>query len=119
MIEHLSHPANVIAPQHNQIFTVNLYTSGYHALLNIEPCSPAQLGHAWLGAFCCACALRYQCLCRYTFEYMATARQRKVLKRYSDDIFSTGLLSRKKTRTKTNDRKLYPVVVTVAEKIAR
>ena len=33
-------------------------------------------------------------------------------KRYSNEVFSTGLLFRKKTRAKTNDRKLYPVVVT-------
>ena len=47
MIEDLSHPANVIAPQHNQILTVNKLVQYFDALLNIEPCSPAQLGHAW------------------------------------------------------------------------
>ena len=49
---------------------------------------------------------------------MAAAREGTVPKRYSNDIFFTGLLFRKKTRTKTNDRKLYPVVVTIVDKVA-
>ena len=38
---------------------------------------------------------------------------------YSDEVFPTRLLFRKKTRTKTNDRKLYPVVVTAANKVTK
>ena len=49
---------------------------------------------------------------------MVAAREGTVPKRYSNDIFLTGLLFRKKTRTKTNDRKLYPVVVTIVDKVA-
>ena len=90
-----------------------------------QPCPIHTVGHGWdcrllglLGwVFCCACALR--CQCQYAFENVAAARERKVLKRYSDEIFSTGLLSRKKTRTKTSDRKLYPVVVKAVEKVAK
>ena len=50
---------------------------------------------------------------------MAAVRERRVPKRYSDEVFPTGLLFRKKTRTKTNDRKLYPVVVTAVNKITK
>ena len=49
---------------------------------------------------------------------MAAVRERRVPKQYSDEVFPTGLLFRKKTRTKTNDRKLYPVVVTIVDKVA-
>ena len=49
---------------------------------------------------------------------MVAAREGTVPKRYSNDIFLTGLLFRKKTRTKTKDRKLYPVVVTTVDKVA-
>ena len=50
---------------------------------------------------------------------MAAVRERRVPKRYSDEVFPTGLLFRKKTRTKTNDRKLYPVVVTAVDKVTK
>ena len=50
---------------------------------------------------------------------MAAVRERRVPKRYSDEVFPTGLLFRKKTRTKTNACKLYPVVVTAVNKITK
>ena len=53
------------------------------------------------------------------FVTMAAVRERRVPKQYSDEVFPTGLLFRKKTRTKTNDRKLYPVVVTAVNKITK
>ena len=55
----------------------------------------------------CACASEYQShWWQFTFVNMAAARERRVPKRYPDEVFSTRLLFKKKTRTKTNDRKL-------------
>ena len=48
---------------------------------------------------------------------MAAARERRVPKRYSDEVFSTGVLFRKKTRTKTKN--FHPVVVTATDKVAK
>ena len=52
---------------------------------------------------------------------MAAARERRVPKRYSDEVFSRGGggFIQKKIRTKTNDRKLYPVVVTAVDKVIK
>ena len=50
---------------------------------------------------------------------MAAARERRVPKRYSDEVFSRGGVIQKKIRTKTNDRKLYPVVVTAVDKVIK
>ena len=66
---------NILAPLHNQ------ERSGCNEEVCIE--NEARMiiyrtlsTHSWdtLGAFCCACALRYRCRCQYTFENVAAAR---------------------------------------------
>ena len=53
------------------------------------------------------------------FVSMAAAWEKRVPKRYSDEIFSTGLLFRKKTRTINDRNRLYPVVVTAVNKVEK
>ena len=50
---------------------------------------------------------------------MAAERERRIPKRYSDELFSTGLLLRKKTRTKPTTVNFHPVVVTAVDKVAK
>ena len=69
---------------------------------------------------CRACALEYLlCRNRVVFVNMAAAREKRIPKRYSDEIFSTGLLFRKKTRTINDRNRLYPVVVTAVNKVEK